>query len=253
MGRIELFRITIPNWNEFNPKHKKGYRATMIPNNFCTDARLNALPMSVRWLYLGLRLMCGEYANDTVLINERQVNDLLTSRLGCVNALTLLQEFQLLTFEKVPLIKENKREENKRNSRRGGEFKKTEIPVESAPPSQLALATPKEPAPVGVYVEAWQRRYGGRPPLRPQDTKALKTLAEENGIARLNALISAYLRMPDPWFVKKRHDLATFINNLTSIADFEASGRVVTRSDVAQLDSSLAAQNTLQALRDGGV
>jgi hypothetical protein len=105
-----LYKITLTNWLEHNPGKKNTYKKTLIANNLITDAKVLALPLSHRWLFINLLLICGDYASDTVTLNEQQLNDILTARVGCENALHQLQSLQLVTFEKVLLKKERNKE-----------------------------------------------------------------------------------------------------------------------------------------------
>lgn len=130
MSKNSLFKITILKWREKNPKHKDGYKKTLIQNSLIHDAVILSLPLSHRWLWIGLLLICGEHNNDTITMTQRQVNELLTTREGAHNALARLESFQLLRFEEIaPLIKEKKRKEE--------EVKKDEKP----PPISDSLKT----------------------------------------------------------------------------------------------------------------
>lgn len=131
-----LFKITLINWNEHNPGKKKTHKKTLISNNLINDAKVLSLPLSHRWLFINLLLICGDYASDTVTLNERQLNSILTTRVGCDNALALLQELQLVTFEKTTsLITELK---NNRSNNRSNNIQKTEKPEVQKPPQSAS-------------------------------------------------------------------------------------------------------------------
>lgn len=116
MNRI--FKIHIINWVEHNPGKKKSHKKTLICNNIINDGKISALPAGHRWLFLGLLLIAGDNASDTVTITERQVNELLTTRVGASNALDRLQSLQLVTYEilKTSLIKNNRIVTKKKNN-----------------------------------------------------------------------------------------------------------------------------------------
>lgn len=126
-------------------------------------------------------------------------------------------------------------------------------------PSAKRSATPARPDVqvgqilVGVYCDAWKLRYKSNPPIRPQDSKSLKAIGQANGLERTKELIAAYLTMNESWFIQKRHDLATFANNLTAVAQFVETGRTITRSDLRTIDSVSNLQNTLNEIRELGV
>jgi len=106
---------------------------------------------------------------------------------------------------------------------------------------------------VAVYCELWKKRYNTNPPLKPSDTKNLKSFGKENGFERTENLLQSYFKMPDAFFIKKRHDLATFLYNLSSIAAFAESGKVISNNEVNQLDKAVASKNLIDALRNGEI
>lgn len=100
------------------------------------DAKIVTLPVAARWLFLCLVLLCGDNANDTITLSERQVNDYLTTRLGADNALSLLQSFQLVSYEVL-----NNRIELKRIKEKGREGKgsASSPPADAGPPPLVQI------------------------------------------------------------------------------------------------------------------
>lgn len=253
-----FYKITVTKWHEHNSIKKNTYKKTLISNNLITDAKINALPTSNKWLFLALLLICGDHANDTITLTERQVNDILTTREGASNALDRLQSFQLVTYEKMPIIKEIKEiKERKRNKRIPiGVEKQKQAEVESCQ-TTMAIA-PDKPDNVGQilfgkYCVLWKQRYNASPPTRPQDTKNLKNFGQANGIEKTSAMLETYFAMPDSFYVQRRHDIQTFLNNVNAIVAFQQSGRVLTKKEVNQFDSMVTNHNTKQALREGKI
>lgn len=245
-----IFRITLTNWEKHNSHQKKGYKATLIPNRFCEDAKLRVLPMTHRWLFLNLVLTCSDLCRNTVELSSKTVRNMLETNLNIVRVLERMQELQLLTFEKVPLIEENRK---KRKESNGIEFHA--LPKKP----KKAIATSASPSVqtgqhlVGVYCEEWKLRYGINPPLRAQDTKQLKSVGETNGLERTSDLLRAYLGMNEAWMLQKRHDLATFFSNMTAVAQFMENGRTLTRADLRVVESGSNLQNTLRKIREEGI
>jgi hypothetical protein len=264
MKDSEIYTITLNKWSQYNQKAKKSYKATLIQHSLITDAKVNALTLSNKWLFINILLICGDHANDTITLTKRQINDILTTREGASNALDRLQSLQLVTYEKTSLIEvkeKNRKERNRKEKNRNKDHDEIKIQKNIEPKKQdlVENATPHlddEPIGkflVGVYCNLWKDRYKSSPPLRPQDTKQLKTIGEGNGREKTKKLFEAYFKMPDPYFVKRRHDLQTFLNNLTSIAAFAESNRVVTNSELRTMDSFVTNSNTAQALREGKI
>jgi hypothetical protein len=95
-----IYTITVSNWSKYNNNIKKGHKATLIANNFCSDNKLGTLPLTVRWLFLGILLTCGDHTTDTVELNDKQLRDLLESSWSVDRALDALKQLQLLSYEK---------------------------------------------------------------------------------------------------------------------------------------------------------
>lgn len=94
-----IFKVTVLNWSKHNIKHKDSFKRTMIDNNFCTDPVIQALPLSVSWMYLGLLLIAGNENKETFKIGSRDIQELLRSKLRSEQALSLLESFQLVNYE----------------------------------------------------------------------------------------------------------------------------------------------------------
>lgn len=108
---------------------------------------------------------------------------------------------------------------------------------------------------IAHYCDQWRERYRAKksPVILPQHAKALKGLLEQVGIDRGKSLIDGYLSMPDQWFVTKSHDIPTLIGNLNKVTQFIETGRMVTRTEVRQLDEAVAHENVRQQIITEGV
>lgn len=265
MAKKTIYKITVTKWNEHNSHVKKSHKKTMISNNFCTDSKLGVLPVTVRWMFLGILLTCGNEARDCVEMSESRLRELLESSKSVSRALSELQSLRVLTFEvsETSLIlnemkvKEEKRKEEKRNSVKARRSK-PEKQIQESFATEVVEANASPPASIGqelvrFFCAAWKARYKSNPPMRPQDAKALKQIGETNGIERTKILLEAYLRMNEQWYLKKRHDLATFSNNLTAVAQFVETGRIITNQDLKNIDRGISNANTLKALENGDI
>ena len=117
MANKSIYRITVTNFNNHNSSLKRGHKSTLISNNFCHDSKLEMLPLTVRWMFLGIILMCGDQTRDTVEIGERHLRELLESSWSVDRAMDALQQLQVLSYDKFdPFIKEKKRKEKKLTS-----------------------------------------------------------------------------------------------------------------------------------------
>lgn len=106
---------------------------------------------------------------------------------------------------------------------------------------------------VGAYCDAWKLRYGTSPHIQPKDAKHLKSFAESAGLAKAKTMIGAFLTMTESWFITKRHDIPTFLNNLNAVTQFMENGRNLTSADVKTIDSANNLENTLRSIRENGI
>lgn len=109
----------------------------------------------------------------------------------------------------------------------------------SFPPEGAKTPTKGNPV-VAAYYASWQHRYPGeRPVVLPQHQKFLKSLGEQEGIDRAVKYVKAFLSMPDPWFMQKRHDVETMKQNLNAISHYLATGKVVTKKVLTELEDQV--------------
>lgn len=101
---------------------------------------------------------------------------------------------------------------------------------EDSVPSELAILE-KPPTPVGVYVVAYQARYGFRPEVGPKEGKILQSFAK-NHPDRWAELIRGYLQMPDSWATARSHPVEVLVGKVNEVGRFLATGKVVTRKVV---------------------
>lgn len=249
MAIKSFYRITIPKFNTHNKELKPSHKKTLISNNFCNDAKLLTLPLSVRWLFLNLVLTCGDHTSDTVEIGEKRLREMLESSWSIPRALDSLKELQLLSYDKIdPLINriERNRKEKKGSSAKGA-------PKSEASPPAASPPVPDKRSFIAFYCDQWKSRYGSNPPISGAVSGMLTKFLQDHGELKGRRYIEAYLKMPDSWFVTKRHDVPTLLTNLNAVAHFAESGKMIARRDTQQLDLAISSQNTLEAIRRGEV
>jgi len=269
--RKNIYKITITNWEKYNKQLKKSHKAILLPTNFFYDAKIRILSPPATLLFLNLLTSAGELTHNCVTCDHQLLVMWCTGRGHVVhNYLSELESLQLVSVEICAAFKKEKKgneykEKGKERKLRKGtenyvvkdlnaesETKIPEVLVEE----KVAHASPAANIGknlVAVYCDLWKTRYGSNPPLRAQDTRSLKSIGEENGFDRTVELLEVFLRMNEDWFLKKRHDLATFANNLTAVAQYSKSGRVITKQDLNTFERKVSNQQTLDALRKGEI
>lgn len=85
----------------------------------------------------------------------------------------------------------------------------------------------------------------------PHHAKLIKTLVKQIGLDRSKDIVSAYFKMPDTWFVTKRHDIPTLMGNLNAITQYLETGKMITRKDLKNMESKLGTQSLLQMVDEG--
>lgn len=72
---------------------------------------------------------------------------------------------------------------------------------------------------ISTYVLAYQKTYPGtRPVITGKVQGQLKSLLKSIPLERIRNLIQVYCQMKNPWFIKKSHDIGTFVENLNLVA-----------------------------------
>lgn len=252
-----LYKITILNWGKYNKNSKPNLPSVMISKRFFDDHAIINLPAGGKLLYLGLLLRRGEDPNtfdgpskeviDTSFIASHDLLVRLAGGSGQVveRLLMLLQENQLLTYEKMPPNRiEKKRKESKVKENKGTTPQKIEAPVEQSSTTKDLVAH---------YCDTWKARYGFNPPISPKVAGQIKRMMSDYGFEKCKIYITAYCNMPDQWFVTKRHDLPTLLANINSVAQFAETGRMLTRKETKAIEERVSTQNLLNEIDRVGI
>lgn len=92
---------------------------------------------------------------------------------------------------------------------------------------------------VAHYCDAWRARYNSNPLISPKVAGQLNRMGKDFGTPKAQALITAYLNMPDSWFVKKLHDVPTLVTNINAISHFVDTGKMVTKGHIKKLEEQV--------------
>lgn len=245
-----FFTIQIANFVEHNKNRKKGYRYTLIRNNFCSNEKIRGLPLSVSWLYLGLILICGEHNQDTIKISLRSLQDLLKSKLRPDQALDALQSLQLLTWEKCPLIelKRTKDKVTKDNSHAISKRKKSgpkpksenfEL-FEPATAVSTVIGPDQTRESWQAYHDAYWARYGDEPMRNAKVNSMLKKFVGSVGESDAPHVIWFYLRHPDALYATKHHPLEFLLRDAQKLRTEYRTGNIVTMQGAKTKERSAA-------------
>jgi len=162
-----------------------------------------------------------------------------------------IQQLQLVTYEKIPFfnnrIEKNRKEENRIPKEKRIQKDAPQPPKEAVPVSENSHQI------VALYCDNWKDRYKSEksPVVMPHHAKLIKTLVKQIGLDRSKDIVSAYFKMPDTWFVTKRHDIPTLMGNLNAITQYLETGKMITRKDLKNMESKLGTQSLLQMVDEG--
>jgi len=71
---------------------------------------------------------------------------------------------------------------------------------------------------IAAYVDAYEKRYGHRPPIQPKHGQLAKSMAATLVTPeRVQGVMQTYLAMNDAWFLTKHHDLEALSTNLNKV------------------------------------
>ncbi len=182
-------------------------------------AKYRMLSAGAKLFWLWVLSEVARSSSRTALVHPLDISRNIHVKPGNVlRALNELVAIEWIQIVKTPMNRlEKKRKEEKR--KRG------------------ALPTPSASAPaiIPVYCDHWKNRYGTNPPISGRIAGQLTQLTKDLGQERACALVQAYLQMPDPWFVTKRHDVSTLVTNLNAVAQFLDTGKMVTKAHVKEI------------------
>lgn len=175
----KFYKITVFNWIKNNPKYKDFYKKTPIANNFCTDSTLQELPISARWMYLGLILLCGSSNKQTIIVGVTTLKQLSSKGVAYLDLVRLLEQFQLLSyasFTSLNELKEVKVEEEEKEKPLTNWFQKFVTEELNSLDTGLFMIAPKI-----------EKCFGGEPGFREwlKGVTSTKKFLEINGDEQL--------------------------------------------------------------------
>lgn len=91
---------------------------------------------------------------------------------------------------------------------------------------------------IARYCEVYKAKYSTNPVIDGRASGVAKRVTGAIGENRAIELIEAFLEMSDQWFVKKKHDLFTFEQNLNGIELFAKTGKQITNNQAQQIEIS---------------
>ena len=240
-----IFTITLTNFSKYNGTIKKGHKSTLISNRFCTDAKIRALTIHTRWLFLNLVLTCGDLSRDTVELSSDQLRTMLECNRNIDRELDQLQSLQLLTWQKNDLFInriEKKRIEKKRIEIPGG----LKTPAVEDPRKSLNRKVWES------YESAYLARYKTEPVRNASVNAKISQIAARLGDEAI-PVISFYLTHNDSFYVKSMHSIGLALSHAEALRTQWVKGKAVTEKDVKRFAESNDFQNLINDIQENGI
>jgi hypothetical protein len=76
---------------------------------------------------------------------------------------------------------------------------------------------------------------------------------KDHGLEKATVYIDSFFEMNDAWFITKRHDISVLLGNINAVAQFAETGKMFSRKEVSNLDSSNSLRNTLARIESGEI
>ncbi len=77
---------------------------------------------------------------------------------------------------------------------------------------------------IASYCDAFRTRYSAAPFVDPKDVGQIQRLLKHHSKERLMELVQVYVQMDDSFFIKRSHDLGTFIQNTNKVSVSRQTG-----------------------------
>lgn len=277
MSESRVFEVEILKWEKYNPGGKK-LPWIRIEGSLIHSAKWELLSASGRLLWLSLLCLKSTVGPSNVRFTPKNGSRLAKCKPGRLPAvLRELEQTEWIRVVKSPLaraltdvrtIRNDTRRTNETDDPllRSGQDAEPVV-AQRSKPEQIELLKTKnatrvaKPPPPGMqdviahYCEQWKSRYRSTksPKIFGAAAGAISKMVTEMGAESAKEYITAYFQMPDQWFVTKSHDVPTLISNLNKVTHFMSTGKMITRTEIQNLDKNVSNNNTLMALERGEI
>lgn len=105
MKKKIVYRVTLPNFEKYNPNIKKGHKSVLVSVGFLSDAKVRQLSPCGKLMLLSFILVAGESGQSQIEVSHESICYQSGVKSGSVQSqLDLLQSLQLLTYEKIDFL-----------------------------------------------------------------------------------------------------------------------------------------------------
>lgn len=104
---------------------------------------------------------------------------------------------------------------------------------------------------VAFFCDRWKERYLHFPKLDGKNLGALRNILKDFGTKRSQDLVTAYLKMVDAEFIRKRHSPVTLMLNMMAVGLYADSGKLVTNDDARQAERAAKTMSLFDQVDQG--
>lgn len=220
-----IYEITISNWEEYNPTHKKNFKKFMFYNGFFGDSKVSQLNQMEVIIYINLLCMRSECSQESFTIHNKSLPK--QYRIGdksLQNTLDRLESLQLLRYSKtLPNRIELKIKEEKLIER---------IPSRSKPDPKSKELNQRIWA---AYNSAYLARYKVEPVRNASVNAKISQLGKRLGDDAVE-VVKFYLTHQDSFYLKNLHSIGLCLSNAEALHTQFLRGKAITGNDVRQFE-----------------
>ena len=99
-----------------------------------------------------------------------------------------------------------------------------------------------------LFKIAYKMKYGTTYTLTQAERGRIKYIVNSYPIDKFQTLVTSYLKMNDQYFIKKAHDVFTFIGNLPKINNFSESGKMITSKEAEMIEKTAHSNKELDPM-----
>lgn len=252
MSQKTIFKIKLTNWAKHNTAHKKSYKRVMLSNNFITDAKIRALTATERWVFLNLIVTCSDHCRDTVEVSSKHLREMLECNRNIDGVLGRMQELQLLTFEKTPLIELNRKNRTERNEKKTDEVQPK--PKPAAVQAELIEKPKSDPVANSkvweAYRQSYSQRYGVEPIRNATTNTQISNLVKKLGEGEAMLVVKFYLTHNDSFYVKNTHTLGHCLHAAETLRTQMLKGKPITSTMIRGMEKQQVFRNSLDDMEN---
>lgn len=246
MAKKEIYRITITNFNKYNSSLKKGHKAILISTGFLSDSKIRMLNPSSKLLFLSCLLVSGESTSSQIEVSHDSLCFQSGVKSGSLQSqLDLLQELQLLSYEKIGSLY-NRIEKNII------EKKRKELTVGSKTPTVPVEKTNTELNRKiwSSYEDAYKLRYGLDPVRNAKINGLISQLGKRLGESAID-VVRFYLSHNDKFYILKTHSLEYCVKDAESLHLQWQKGHALTAKDAKNIEEKSIMAKTWDDIERG--